>query len=351
MSHQPERKEKNCLNCGTAVIGRYCHVCGQENIEPKESVWHLASHFFNDITHFDGKFFTTLKDVTLKPGFLSREYVLGRRASYLNPVRMYIFTSALFFLLFFSFLRSQTDTIATTTVNGKSLEQIEKMDSATFAKFTANINKEDDKPAVPMTRQEFQNYIDSSISIKSAGYSSRGYSSKKEYDSLRKKGKVKDSWFKRQFISRELEIREKYKSNAEISAAFTEKLLHSLPQMLFISLPLFALILQLLYIRRKQFYYVSHFIFSIHLYVFLFIDIFFVALVSRINAFAEWRPLRYIEMLFLLAMLVYTYLALKNFYRQGAVKTVIKFIILLLFFFVLLILLFSIFVLLSFFKI
>ena len=81
----------------------YCHICGQENVEPKESVWHLVTHYFNDITHFDGKFFSTLKLLLLRPGFLPAEYVRGRRASYLNPIRMYIFTSFLFFLIFFSF--------------------------------------------------------------------------------------------------------------------------------------------------------------------------------------------------------------------------------------------------------
>ena len=106
MSHAPERLEKNCLNCGATVMGRYCHVCGQENVKPKESFWHLVTHFFNDVTHFDGKFFTTLKDLLLKPGFLSKEYMIGRRNSYLNPVRMYVFTSAIFFLLFFTRTRS-----------------------------------------------------------------------------------------------------------------------------------------------------------------------------------------------------------------------------------------------------
>ena len=46
LSHSKERKEKNCLNCNTEVQGRYCHVCGQENIEPKETVWGLVTHFF-----------------------------------------------------------------------------------------------------------------------------------------------------------------------------------------------------------------------------------------------------------------------------------------------------------------
>ena len=102
MSHLKERKEKNCLNCQTEVVGRYCHHCGQQNLEPKETVWHLIQHFFNDITHFDGKFFETVKYLLRKPGFLSREYMRGRRMTYLNPIRMYVFTSAIFFILLFS---------------------------------------------------------------------------------------------------------------------------------------------------------------------------------------------------------------------------------------------------------
>ncbi|HEX5655380.1 MAG TPA: DUF3667 domain-containing protein, partial [Chitinophagaceae bacterium] len=102
MSHIPLRKEKDCLNCGTIVQGRYCHECGQENVLPKESFWHMVTHFLYDITHFDSKFFETIKDLAFKPGFLSIEYMKGRRASYLHPVKMYVFTSAVFFLLFFS---------------------------------------------------------------------------------------------------------------------------------------------------------------------------------------------------------------------------------------------------------
>jgi hypothetical protein len=69
------------------VHGKYCHICGQENIEPEETVWHLVTHFFNDITHFDGKFFSSLQLLIFKPGFSTAEYKMGRRSSYLNPVR------------------------------------------------------------------------------------------------------------------------------------------------------------------------------------------------------------------------------------------------------------------------
>ena len=69
MSHLSQMKETNCLNCGTQVIGKYCHNCGQENTETEESLWHLVSHFFNDFTHFDSKFCSTAKDIIFKPWF------------------------------------------------------------------------------------------------------------------------------------------------------------------------------------------------------------------------------------------------------------------------------------------
>ena len=109
MSHQPERKENNCLNCGTLVAGRYCQHCGQENVETKQSAGALVRHFVYDIFHFDGKFFDTMKQLLFRPGYVPKEYVLGKRSSYLDPIRMYLFTSAVFFLVFFFFQQDGPD--------------------------------------------------------------------------------------------------------------------------------------------------------------------------------------------------------------------------------------------------
>lgn len=102
VSHQPERKEKDCLNCGTEVLGRFCHSCGQENIVTRQSFWSLVTHFVADILHFDGKFFHTLALLFTRPGFVAKQYTIGKRMTYLDPIRMYLFTSAVFFLVFFS---------------------------------------------------------------------------------------------------------------------------------------------------------------------------------------------------------------------------------------------------------
>lgn len=353
MSHAPERKEKDCLNCGTIIHGRFCHVCGQENLEPKESFWHLVTHFFNDITHFDGKFFTSVKDLLFKPGFLSKEYIKGRRASYLNPVRMYIFTSAIFFLLFFSFFYSDDGAnISLTSINGMTLAKIDEMDSASFAAFTADINKEDDKPALPMTRSEFESYKDSILSISGVNFTSKRYASRAQYDSVLAAGVKKHNWIQRQFIYKEIDINERYKNDPrQVGKAFKSKLIHSLPQMLFISLPLLALILKLMYIRRKQFYYVSHGIFSLHLYIHLFIAMLFLFCISRLNSYLHWKPLDIIFIILVIWLFIYEYLALKNFYSQGWIKTFLKFLLINLTFLFVLSFLFVIFILFSLFKI
>ncbi|HTK21471.1 MAG TPA: DUF3667 domain-containing protein, partial [Mucilaginibacter sp.] len=95
------RHENDCLNCGTIIQGHYCHNCGQENLELHESFGHMMNHAISDYFHFDHQFFHTLKPLLFKPGFLTNEYMAGRRAQYLHPVKMYIFISIVYFLLLF----------------------------------------------------------------------------------------------------------------------------------------------------------------------------------------------------------------------------------------------------------
>ena len=340
MSHIPLRKEKDCLNCGTEVIGRFCHNCGQQNIEPKESVWHLVSHFFQDITHFDGKFFTSLRYLIFKPGFLSKQYIAGRRVNYLNPIRMYLFTSAIFFLIFFSLYKVDEKSFNMgTVIKGKNLDQINKMDSATFSEFTKKINK-----GKPLTRKEFAATLDSTgIQLTPGKYRSKG-----EYDSLLRSGAKKHSWFQRKLVYKNIELNEKHGGNPKlILVELIDRFMHTLPQMLFVLLPLFALILKLVYVRRKQFYYVDHVIFTIHLYVFIFLVMLVTFGISKLKAVLGWDWLNIVSVIFVLGIFFYFYKALRNFYKQRRAKTILKYFILLFLFLVTTIFMFVLFFFLS----
>ncbi len=317
MSHHPQRKEKNCLNCGTTVIGKYCHVCGQENIEPKESVWHLISHFFSDITHFDGKFFTSLKDLVLRPGFLSKEYMNGRRVTYLNPVRMYMFTSFIFFLIFFTFFKVDESVVNVTYKN----TNIDKLDSVQLIEASKELNN-----GIPLTKEELKKKLDTASFSVAPG----NYKSKAEYDSLLKAGVKKHNWFERMLVYKNIELNQKYRHNKRAALVdIMARVQHSIPQMLFILLPLFALILKFLYIRHKDFYYTDHAIFTIHFYIFIFIAMLLMFGVKKIESTTGAHWLEYINLVFTLAIFFYLYKAMRNFYNQKRAKTILKYFMLL----------------------
>ena len=352
MSHLKERKEKNCLNCNAQVYGTYCHICGQENVEIKESFWHLVSHFFQDITHFDGKFFSTLKWLILKPGFLSKEYMVGRRASYLNPIRMYVFASALFFLVFFSLYHFDAKKSMVTTVNNVPATVIAKMDSLQYKEFVDNLVANDSTLKFAYNKTVYLKYLDSLVAKSTPlRFTPSKYKSKAEYDTALAHGK-NHNWIERKLIYKQLEINEKYKDDPKgAMSAMVNIFLHSIPQILFISLPLFALLLNLLYYRRKQFYYVNHAIFTIHLFVYVFIALLFVFGINKIKEITHFDWLGYLSGFMVLFIFIYNYKAMRNFYQQGRGKTIAKFLLLHFINFFIVMILFVIFLFLSLFKI
>ena len=424
MSHLKERRERNCLNCNAEVQGRYCHICGQENLEPVETAWHLVTHFFNDITHFDGKFFSSLKLLILKPGFLSYEYKRGRRNNYLNPVRMYVFTSFIFFFVFFSTVHIDKD-LFKNPVGGSMIDAIAKADSANFASSSSEITAMNEAEfkvftrAVnrgrPMTRFDYNIYSDSARKSLSGYYiaspmltvklmdssafqsmddaitemdssafsrfvkvinegnsmpkaafykyrdSSRNatkiifgkkYNNVAEYDSLVSNGAAKDGWLKQTIIHKIFDINRKISnSNGMVMSNLFNVLLHNFPQLLFLSLPLFALFLKLIYIRHKDFYLVSHGIFTVHLYIFYFIALLAMIALNELGDYTHWGWPKSIVGLLTFLLFVYEYKAMRNFYGQGRLKTIIKFFLAGAGRFIIITLLFLIFLLFSFLKI
>lgn len=280
MSSKPTRKDPFCLNCGAKVHGPYCHHCGQKNIEPHESFFDLLKHFVFDLFHFDGKFFISLKFLILRPGFLTKEYMLGRRAKYLNPIQMYLFTSATFFIIVFSTV--STENSHPPTIIGKESVELESLSVTNYDSVQSSLP--------PMER---------------------------------------DGWVLRQLNRKVRVVLGKYQGReAELFEKVKEKFIHSLPTWMMISLPFFALALLLLNFRRHEFYFVDHFIFSVHLYVaqYFFLLLFFVN--SRVYDFLNWEVFSWLSYLILAGIFIYSYKAIRNFYAQSRVKTVLKLILL-----------------------
>ena len=88
----------DCLNCGASLSGSFCSACGQRAVPADPSVAELAGDAWQELSGYDGRIAATASGL-VRPGYLTREYVAGRRARYLSPVRLYLIVSVVYFLV------------------------------------------------------------------------------------------------------------------------------------------------------------------------------------------------------------------------------------------------------------
>jgi hypothetical protein len=314
LSKHKTRNQHNCLNCNAVVPHRFCTVCGQENLEPQQTVGHLIGHTFKDFTHFDGKFFYSLKYLITKPGFLSQEYMLGRRINYLDPVRFYLFTSFLFFLLMFGFFAKNMseDRIEEEYIEKESKKELKAKTDTLALKDTVSYNFSEKSYNIDI--------IDLAAFVKD-----KNITTKAQLDSVVKKDKVEFNLAQQIFVKKIVKIRGRYKDNFElIKDVMLSRAIHTIPQAMFVVLPILAFVLMILYIRRKKFYYVSHAIFVIHFYIFCYINIVLINVIGAIGEAINWNGTDILTVPLGLGMLLYLYWAMRRFYEQGRIKTTLK---------------------------
>lgn len=96
---QHDEETSNCHNCGAAVSYHYCAVCGQETTLHVASAGEFIHEFVGHYVALEGRLWKTVQKLLLSPGFLSAEYIAGRRARYVQPLRVYLTFSILFFFV------------------------------------------------------------------------------------------------------------------------------------------------------------------------------------------------------------------------------------------------------------
>jgi hypothetical protein len=90
---------ERCANCGAPLSGPYCSQCGQRHEPAVHSFRHFMREAFEDFTHADSRLWRTLGALLFRPGFLTREFLEGRRGRYLPPLRLYLVLSVAFFVI------------------------------------------------------------------------------------------------------------------------------------------------------------------------------------------------------------------------------------------------------------
>ena len=249
MSKSPLRDDKTCLNCSSIVENRFCPNCGQENTNTRKTFHHLFIHFFEDLTHYENAFWRTIKNLLFKPANLTKEYLSGKRLSYLAPVRLYIFISFITFLLI-SFLPNEESKPEKINEKKEILNKTNK------------------------TEEDFDVF-------------GVEYNSVKELDSIQKQSieskKLSDCnyWI----VKKVLTVKEN-NTNKEIINKFSESFSHNLPKVLFVFMPFFAFSLWLFH-DKKRWYFFDHGIFTLHYFSFLLLIYLILFSVSKILSLFE----------------------------------------------------------------
>jgi len=326
------RTENDCLNCGTTLGGKFCHNCGQENLHIRENFGHMMNHAVSDYFHFDHQFIHTLKPLLLKPGKLTNEYMAGKRAQYLHPVKMYIFISIVYFLLLF---QSGHEKVSTIKVPGKPVNVERTLDSANKA-IANNPNISADKkkalqnkittakrltsfPGVNITEDVDS---DNKRSHNSWFHPSTEDTTYQQYLTNQKKllADKQDNFFQRQWNKKTLTYHEKYGERAK--DVVIEEFKHNTPKMMFLLLPMFALILKIAFWNNKK-YYVEHLIYSFHFHCFLFLFLTF-CMIFQLTIPENWGIMGWLTFFATLYVIWYIYRSLRTVYHRSRFRTISK---------------------------
>lgn len=298
-----------CSNCQHPAPDAYCPACGQSTRDLRVSIGSLLHEFFGTLFNVDGKLMRSLMPLFFKPGRLSQVFVEGKRASFVPPIRLYLVSSVLFFLtisLTLDFIAKGSEGV-TIKANGKPLTQKSKAEPNPVPAVLTNTDNEPE-PDPPEPSEESRP-------------ASQGKESKPDKDAQ------PSGWFETMAENFGKQMNEKGDKISEMDQESMVKRIIPLivtwtSRLLFILMPLFALILKLLYIRRDP-YYIDHLIFAIHYHSFLYIFLAILILMDYMLASINMEWFNTLAILFVPA--TYLFLAMKRMYGQGFLKTTLKF--------------------------
>ncbi|HEY4151499.1 MAG TPA: hypothetical protein VGM41_21320, partial [Chitinophagaceae bacterium] len=257
---------------------------------------------------------------------------------YLHPIRMYVFTSAFFFIIFFSMFHldhlkiggGKDKWVPDSTHLQRINVQRQLLSKATSKEDSAKIQRVLGKlEATNVLKLQDSTLKKHNTNIEVIG---TNYTTGAAYDSAQQAlpANERDGWITRRMMYRSIIMKQKYGDDKNaIASELSAKFVHLMPQMLFLSLPLFAFVLWLLYIRRNnQYYYTGHVIFTLYLYIFYFIAYLLFFCMQKMHDNTGWGIWGWVEAALWIYMTYYMYKALRNFYRQRRMKTIVKLVLL-----------------------
>lgn len=263
-------KKTNCLNCNYAFKEdeNYCPNCSQENHDLKIPFRHFVEEFLEGLFHFDSKIWLSLKTLFIYPGKITKDFLEGKRVSFVPPMRLYVFFS----FIFFFFLNLST-----------------KVDE----------NKKHEKIIDILKREAVKDTVDL-----------------KGLDSL-EIFLEKDSMMSQDEKTLSHKIKKLSTLNREQIQELNHMIYKYMSFALFFLLPVFALLMKLFYLKSNKFYY-EHFIASIHYHVMLFIILLLFLIIKALHL-----PNSVYSLMMLGAFLYFAH-SLKVVYDRSWTNTILK---------------------------
>ncbi|PKQ62468.1 hypothetical protein BZG02_12120 [Labilibaculum filiforme] len=295
-----------CANCEHPVSGSYCSNCGQSVKSFQRPFFTVVSESLGDALSLDNRFLHTLWPLIVRPGFITKEFMKGRRARYTPPFRLYLFLTFFAFLLLSHNHKPETASEKNITIeneDGKSveilsyLEEAISQDSVELDSLEGHTSLSGNFFNVDFDTEPINELDSVSTSTKKAGND----------DLLHPNKAIKN-------------LIEMWRLNPEmiINLAFKK-----LSQLLLVVLPVFALFLSLFYIRRKR-YLLEHLLISLNFHSFIFVMV----ILSELIILTKIEALQSLAFYLYMLIPIQLFLTLKFYYQQSWWKTIVKFILL-----------------------
>ncbi len=302
-----------CPNCGSERSGAYCARCGQSDRDYTDSFWSVVGDFLRETFEVDSRLFRTVKLLLFRPGRLSAEFSRNRRAGYMSPVRLYFFAS----ILFFTVMSLATATPFSSGAFTVSVTDVAR-DTSDLADPTRELSADPPSPAADSGFAALRAALRLEQGRKLDDILNRGDRDATKQAMLKlasaSEGAAELGPLGRFFFRFVLRGVIDLLHDPEL---IKERVLGNMSVAMFFLLPLYALLLALVYLNKKRFF-VEHFVFSVHLQTFSYV-VFSAALLMPDNGIGG-----FVQVGLILAVCAYYLAAFRHYYRDGWGWTVAK---------------------------
>ncbi len=349
-SRVPAAPTPACQNCGAPLLGPHCYRCGQPVDGLVRHFSSIAGDFLDSVLNIDARVLRTLWPLFARPGCLSCEYFAGRRVRYVSPVRLFVFLSIVtFFIARLAIhipgdsIRLDDDAIASAT----SVAQVETLRDLAIETMETGRRQGRDVPGLDAGIRQGQDSIRAEAAARIAALkdaSDRGepppqaspditFGDGKPWDATT--NALKFAWlpgFANDWINAQVgHARTNIARIKDDPSLLKDALLGAIPSTLFVLLPVFALMLKVLYLFKRRLY-MEHLIVALHSHAFLCLSLLLVFLAMALRAWlapgALHAVLGWVEGLLFAWMPVYLLLMQKRVYGQGWPMTLFKYAVL-----------------------